>query len=73
VDDETEKGNEEMVNELLLRLMARLQTAEEGQGMVEYALILALVSVVAITILIALGSNVKLVFSSASSALSTAV
>ena len=43
-----------MVNDLLLRLMARLQTAEEGQGMVEYALILALVSVVAIVILMGL-------------------
>lgn len=32
---------------------------EEGQSMVEYALILALISVVAITALNALGGNVK--------------
>jgi pilus assembly protein Flp/PilA len=62
-----------MLNDLMLRMMARLQTAEEGQGMVEYALILALVSVVAIVILMGLGTNVKLVFSSASSALGAAV
>jgi pilus assembly protein Flp/PilA len=64
-----------MVNDLVLHMMARLQTAdaEEGQGMVEYALILALVSVVAITILMGLGTNVKAVFSSASSALGSAV
>jgi Flp pilus assembly pilin Flp len=49
--------------------MARLQTAEEGQGMVKYALTLALVSVVAIVILKGPGTNVRLVFSSASSAL----
>ena len=56
------------VNDLVLRAVARLQ-AEEGQTMVEYGLILALVSVVAITILIALGGNVVATFTSASSAL----
>jgi pilus assembly protein Flp/PilA len=58
---------------LLLRMQARLQTAEEGQGMVEYALILALVSVVAIVILMGLGTQVTAVFSSASSSLGAAV
>ena len=57
----------------LAQLQARFQTAEDGQGMVEYALILALVSVVAIVILMGLGTNVQLVFSSASSALGTAI
>ncbi len=42
----------------------------EGQGMVEYALILALVSVVAIALLITLGGKVKGVFSSVNAALS---
>ena len=56
------------INELVLRMVARLQ-AEKGQTMVEYGLILALVSVVAITILITLGGKVTETFSSASGAL----
>ena len=56
------------MRDILFRLMARFR-AEEGQGMVEYALILALVSVVAIVILGALGSQVSTVFSQAHSAL----
>jgi len=53
---------------VLLAFMARIQ-AEEGQTMVEYGLILALVSVVAIVILQTLGTNVQTTFSSAASAL----
>jgi len=56
------------MNDLILRAVARFQ-AEEGQTMVEYGLILALVSVVAITILITLGGKVVTTFTSASSAL----
>ena len=55
-------------NDLVLKMVARLQ-AEEGQTMVEYGLILALVSVVAITILITLGGKVVTTFTSASGAL----
>ena len=36
----------------------------EGQGMVEYALILALVSVVAMAVLFTLGGRIKSVFTS---------
>jgi pilus assembly protein Flp/PilA len=43
--------------------------ADEGQTMVEYGLILALVSVVAIAILTTLGTNIQSTFTSASSAL----
>ena len=59
------------MRDILFRLMARFR-AEEGQGMVEYALILALVSIVAIVILGALGSQVSTVFSQAHSALVSA-
>ena len=45
------------------------QDEEEGQGLVEYGLILALVSVVAIAILGTLGANVSTTFSSASASL----
>ena len=56
------------INDLVLKMVARFQ-AEEGQTMVEYGLILALVSVVAITILITLGGKVVTTFTSASNAL----
>ena len=55
-------------HDLLLRTVAGLQ-AEKGQTMVEYGLILALISIVAITILLLLGGQVTATFSSASSAL----
>ena len=35
-----------------------LRTLERGQGMVEYSLILALVSIAAITVLVNIGTNV---------------
>ena len=54
--------------EQMIRWLASLQ-AEEGQTMVEYGLILALVSVVAIAILGTLGGNVVTTFTSASGAL----
>ena len=41
-----------------------LRDREEGQAMVEYALILALVAVAAVTILSTLGGNVSKIFSS---------
>lgn len=48
-----------------------LRKDERGQGMVEYSLILALVSVAAIGTLTALGGNVKSVFTSSSTALTS--
>lgn len=56
-----------------LNLVARkLNKKEEGQGMVEYSLILALVSVVAIVTLTAMGTGVIEVFTSAGNALNGA-
>lgn len=43
----------------------------EGQGLVEYALILALISVVAIVVMLTLGGKVKSVFKSVNSSMST--
>ncbi len=40
-----------------------LLTRQEGQGMVEYALILVLVSIVVIVILLTMGGQIKNVFS----------
>ncbi|HXO67073.1 MAG TPA: Flp family type IVb pilin [Candidatus Dormibacteraeota bacterium] len=44
---------------------------EEGQGMVEYALILVLIAVVVIVVLILLGNQVKNVFCNISGGLGT--
>ena len=46
-----------------------LRDREEGQAMVEYALLLSLIAVVSIGILTALGQNVSTIFSSVNSAL----
>lgn len=45
---------------------------EDGQGMVEYALILALISVAAIAAIKLIGPNVSKLFTKASSELATA-
>ena len=46
---------------MLKKLMAKMQK-EEGQGLVEYALIIVLVSIAVIVGLIALGTNVNSIF-----------
>jgi pilus assembly protein Flp/PilA len=45
---------------------------KKGQTLVEYALILALISVVAIAVLIGLGSNIKNIFTTISSQIAIA-
>jgi pilus assembly protein Flp/PilA len=47
---------------MLKKLMAKMQN-EEGQGLVEYALIIVLVSIVVILMLTAVGTGVNSVFS----------
>jgi pilus assembly protein Flp/PilA len=57
---------------VLERLYWRLRelfSREEGQGMVEYALILVLIAVVVIVVLIVLGNQVKNVFCNISGAM----
>jgi len=52
------------VNDLFLRVMNFLnRDEEEGQGLAEYALILALIAIVAIIALIFLGNQVSKVLS----------
>jgi pilus assembly protein Flp/PilA len=43
----------------IARLLARLRNDEDGQGLAEYALILALIAIVAITALIFMGSQIS--------------
>lgn len=45
-------------------LSARVESSEEGQGMVEYGLIIALVAVVAAAALILLGPEIANIFTS---------
>jgi pilus assembly protein Flp/PilA len=55
--------------ELIWRWVARLIGNEQGQSMVEYALILVLIAVVVIVVLIVLGNQVQNVFCNISGAL----
>jgi pilus assembly protein Flp/PilA len=55
--------------ELIWRLAARLTDNEQGQSMIEYALILVLIAVVVVVVLIILGNQVQNVFCNISGAL----
>jgi pilus assembly protein Flp/PilA len=57
---------------LLAALRGRLDR-EEGQALVEYALILGLISVVAIALLSAVGTDINNILSSVTAALASAV
>jgi pilus assembly protein Flp/PilA len=59
------------VGERIRELGERLQNNEDGQGMVEYALILVLISIVVIVILTTLGKTGNNVFSNVSHGLSS--
>lgn len=43
----------------MLNLLKRLVREEEGQGMIEYALIAGLISIIAIAVVFAVGVDVK--------------
>lgn len=47
---------------MIQRWLSKLPIGQRGQGMVEYALILVLVSVMVVAILTALGAQLKTVF-----------
>lgn len=51
----------QLVNETIAKLMAR-QSDEQGQTMIEYGLIVALISIVAILTLTTVGGNIQDVF-----------
>ena len=59
--------------QMLSTYIESLRRDEDGQGMVEYGLILALVSVIAIGTLTAVGGALDPVFTKVSSALTTAL
>jgi Flp pilus assembly pilin Flp len=51
----------------------RLKDREEGQALVEYALILGLISVVAIVLLTAVGTDINAILAAVTSALESAL
>lgn len=55
-----------------MELVKRLVREEEGQGMVEYGLILGLISIVAIVAIKSLGPKVKTMFEKADTGLTPA-
>ena len=57
----------------LIGRVQQLKERDEGQAMVEYALILGLVSVVTITILGTIGTDVNTLFQKVDNALKTAL
>lgn len=63
-----------MLNKIIIRTQNALRRlkSKKGQTLVEYALILAFISVVAISVLIALGGQVNHIFSTISSQLANA-
>jgi Flp pilus assembly pilin Flp len=63
-----------MINKVITnaKIALRRMKSKKGQTLVEYALILAFISVVAISVLIALGGKVTAVFSTISSQLTYA-
>ncbi len=60
------------MNDFILKVAAR-RDSEDGQAMVEYGLILALVSVVAIVALKLVGTDVTAVFNSVAASLGAAL
>jgi pilus assembly protein Flp/PilA len=58
-----------LINDLYLKVLSILNRDEEGQGLAEYALILALIAIVAIIALIFLGNQVSKVLSTVGSSI----
>jgi pilus assembly protein Flp/PilA len=54
---------------MLMAFISRLRSQEEGQALVEYALILSLIAVVCITALTLIGTNVNNVLNAIATAL----
>jgi Flp pilus assembly pilin Flp len=67
-------GEKTMINKIITRakIALRRMKSKKGQTLVEYALILAFISVVAISVLIALGNQVKGIFTTITSQLAIA-
>ena len=56
-----------LFNDLYLRVVGMVRRDEDGQGLAEYALILALIAIIAIVALIFLGGQVSKILSTVGS------
>ena len=56
-------GTHSTMNAIYLRVMELISRDEDGQGLAEYALILALIAIIAIVALIFLGGSVSKILS----------
>ena len=56
----------------MIALAKKLWNDESGQGLVEYALILGLISIVAVAILTTMGTSVRSIFTKINTALTNA-
>ncbi len=56
-----------LFNDMYLRVMDAVRRDEDGQGLAEYALILALIAIIAIVALIFLGGQVSKILSTVGS------
>lgn len=63
-----------MINKVVTNAQVTLRRmkSKKGQTLVEYALILAFISIVAVSVLIAMGNQIKTVFTSISSQIAIA-
>jgi pilus assembly protein Flp/PilA len=58
-----------LITDMYLKVLQAFDRDEEGQGLAEYALILALIAIVAIIALIFLGTQVKTILSTVGSSI----
>ena len=65
---ERREGDQEVMGRMVWKMLGRAGE-QRGQGMVEYALILVLVSIVVIVILLTMGNQIQNVFSNVVAAL----
>jgi pilus assembly protein Flp/PilA len=72
VPDETERGKAPRRRADMLEFISNMRNREDGQALVEYALILALVSIVSIAALTVLGTNINDLLQSVADTISAA-
>lgn len=58
-----------MLLQYVMNWLSRFETEEEGQGLVEYALIIVLIAVVSVIALTALGTQISSIFDDITSSL----